>query len=201
MQKIKIGVVGCGRIFLKHYEAINFHNENYELVALCDTDDQALSKYENNNGIRIFKNYISYDDFFCSLDCKNKYGKDNVCDECGFGDKHQLIKPIGEDFLLCNRYPNDKSCYHKYIRQKYGATLCSLCRKNNNTKKLELYYNFYYCENCFEIYKNIVTKLDYNNGDKSINSCQSHCVFCNYRIRQLILCICDNKHYIMYIHE
>ncbi len=41
-QKIKIAVVGCGRISGKHFEAIYEHRDKIELVALCDIDEQAI---------------------------------------------------------------------------------------------------------------------------------------------------------------
>ncbi len=40
-EKIKIAVVGCGRISAKHFEAIYAHRDQLELVAICDTDEQA----------------------------------------------------------------------------------------------------------------------------------------------------------------
>jgi UDP-N-acetyl-2-amino-2-deoxyglucuronate dehydrogenase len=42
--KIKIAVVGCGRIAEKHFEAIKQHENNLQLVALCDTNQEALNK-------------------------------------------------------------------------------------------------------------------------------------------------------------
>ncbi|MEQ8612600.1 MAG: Gfo/Idh/MocA family oxidoreductase [Gammaproteobacteria bacterium] len=43
-RKIKFGIVGCGRISEKHIDAIQQHNEQAELVALCDTDTNVLDK-------------------------------------------------------------------------------------------------------------------------------------------------------------
>ena len=40
--KIKIAVVGCGRISQKHFEAINAHDQDLELVAVCDSDEKQL---------------------------------------------------------------------------------------------------------------------------------------------------------------
>ena len=40
-EKIKIAVVGCGRISSKHFEAIYEHRDKLELVAICDTDEAA----------------------------------------------------------------------------------------------------------------------------------------------------------------
>jgi UDP-N-acetyl-2-amino-2-deoxyglucuronate dehydrogenase len=43
-RKIKIAVVGCGRIAVKHFDAIDKHNDNLELVGVCDTDQGVLDK-------------------------------------------------------------------------------------------------------------------------------------------------------------
>jgi UDP-N-acetyl-2-amino-2-deoxyglucuronate dehydrogenase len=42
--KIKVAVVGCGRISTKHFEAIKQNTEYLELVALCDSDQEVLEK-------------------------------------------------------------------------------------------------------------------------------------------------------------
>jgi UDP-N-acetyl-2-amino-2-deoxyglucuronate dehydrogenase len=42
-QKIKMALVGCGRIANKHYEAIHQHQQNIELVGVCDTEPKALA--------------------------------------------------------------------------------------------------------------------------------------------------------------
>lgn len=41
--KLRIAVVGCGRISVKHFEAIYAHRDKLELVAICDVDEQAAS--------------------------------------------------------------------------------------------------------------------------------------------------------------
>jgi len=45
MGKIKIAVVGCGRISAKHFEAIQQHSNSLELVALCDTNKKVLNEH------------------------------------------------------------------------------------------------------------------------------------------------------------
>ena len=45
-RKIKIAVVGCGRISKNHFASIEKHNENLELVAVCDSDDDILSLHK-----------------------------------------------------------------------------------------------------------------------------------------------------------
>ncbi|MCP3673630.1 MAG: Gfo/Idh/MocA family oxidoreductase [Gammaproteobacteria bacterium] len=37
-KKIMCAIIGCGRIALKHFEAIKKHSESFELTAVCDTD-------------------------------------------------------------------------------------------------------------------------------------------------------------------
>jgi UDP-N-acetyl-2-amino-2-deoxyglucuronate dehydrogenase len=41
-RKIKIGVVGCGRISTNHFRAIEAHRSDLSLSAVCDTDPNAL---------------------------------------------------------------------------------------------------------------------------------------------------------------
>lgn len=43
-RKIKIAVVGCGRIASKHFDAIEQHTEDLELVGVCDIDREVLDK-------------------------------------------------------------------------------------------------------------------------------------------------------------
>ena len=44
-RKIKIAVVGCGRISKNHFSAIAQHAEDFELVAVCDIDDERLRRH------------------------------------------------------------------------------------------------------------------------------------------------------------
>ena len=37
-RKIRIAIVGCGRISKKHFEAIESHCDEFDLVSVCDTD-------------------------------------------------------------------------------------------------------------------------------------------------------------------
>ncbi|KEQ13094.1 Gfo/Idh/MocA family protein [Endozoicomonas numazuensis] len=43
-RKIRVALVGCGRISIKHGEAFQRHSSDLELVAVCDTDSSALEK-------------------------------------------------------------------------------------------------------------------------------------------------------------
>lgn len=44
-RKIKIAVVGCGRISKNHFGSIDQHKEHFELVAVCDTDAKTLKTH------------------------------------------------------------------------------------------------------------------------------------------------------------
>ncbi|MCI0507721.1 MAG: Gfo/Idh/MocA family oxidoreductase [Gammaproteobacteria bacterium] len=53
-QKIRIAVVGCGRISAKHFEAIHSHNKDLELVAVCDSDKKQLDASVTKTGVQGF---------------------------------------------------------------------------------------------------------------------------------------------------
>jgi len=50
-RKIRIAIVGCGRISKNHFAAIEKHSEELELVAVCDVDPTALSEYANKYNV------------------------------------------------------------------------------------------------------------------------------------------------------
>jgi len=43
-RKIRVALVGCGRIAANHFNAIKQHADNLELVDVCDVDEQALER-------------------------------------------------------------------------------------------------------------------------------------------------------------
>lgn len=51
-RRIRFGVVGCGRIAANHFGALRQHSEKAELVAVCDTDSQALDRAVSATGAR-----------------------------------------------------------------------------------------------------------------------------------------------------
>lgn len=46
-RKLKIAVVGCGRISKNHFESIQQQSDEFELVALCDTDLTVLEQHKS----------------------------------------------------------------------------------------------------------------------------------------------------------
>ena len=45
-RKIRIAVVGCGRISKNHFDSIEKHKDNIELVSICDIQHKVLSEHE-----------------------------------------------------------------------------------------------------------------------------------------------------------
>ncbi|MFL6601397.1 MAG: Gfo/Idh/MocA family protein [Steroidobacteraceae bacterium] len=50
--KIRIGVVGCGRISANHFKSIEAHRNDLSLVAVCDTDPAALRAATQKYNVR-----------------------------------------------------------------------------------------------------------------------------------------------------
>lgn len=53
-RKIRFGLLGCGRISEKHVEAILHHGEHAEIVAVGDTDPQAVQRVADRAGAQAF---------------------------------------------------------------------------------------------------------------------------------------------------
>ena len=63
MRKIKIAIIGCGRIFDKHKTAIEKLNQQFEIESVCDL---ALDKIKKKIFLKKIKMYNSIDKL-----CKN----------------------------------------------------------------------------------------------------------------------------------
>ena len=58
-RKIKISVVGCGRISKNHFASINKHKDNIELVSICDIQPEVLLEHEKKYKV---KGYLDLND-------------------------------------------------------------------------------------------------------------------------------------------
>lgn len=54
-RKIRIAVVGCGRISKNHFGSIEKHNEELELVAVCDIDSAVLAENAEKYGVPAYR--------------------------------------------------------------------------------------------------------------------------------------------------
>jgi len=50
-RKIRIAIVGCGRISKNHFASIETHAESLELVALCDSDRHILQEHQDRYNV------------------------------------------------------------------------------------------------------------------------------------------------------
>ena len=55
-RKIRIAVVGCGRISKNHFGSIEKHSDELELVAVCDVDDKVLTEHKERYGVNGYRN-------------------------------------------------------------------------------------------------------------------------------------------------
>lgn len=55
-RRIRVAIVGCGRIAANHFSAIEKHAERIELSAVCDNDPQALASAVARTGVRGYSN-------------------------------------------------------------------------------------------------------------------------------------------------
>lgn len=55
-RKIKFALVGCGRIAKNHFDSLTTHQADAELVAVCDTNPQALADAVTKTGAKGFSN-------------------------------------------------------------------------------------------------------------------------------------------------
>jgi UDP-N-acetyl-2-amino-2-deoxyglucuronate dehydrogenase len=55
-RRIRVGVVGCGRISANHFGAIMAHEKNFELTAVCDTDKERLREAGEKYNVPAFSN-------------------------------------------------------------------------------------------------------------------------------------------------
>jgi UDP-N-acetyl-2-amino-2-deoxyglucuronate dehydrogenase len=53
-RKIRIAVVGCGRISKNHFGSIEKHNDSLELVAICDIDSEVLNNHKEQYQVNAY---------------------------------------------------------------------------------------------------------------------------------------------------
>ncbi len=54
MRRLRLGLVGCGRISKRHFEAINQNKKEIELAAICDIDDNARNSAKQKLAVPSF---------------------------------------------------------------------------------------------------------------------------------------------------
>lgn len=56
-RRIRIGVVGCGRISKNHFSSIEKHGENMELAGICDIDSDVLAEHQKRLKVPAYRNF------------------------------------------------------------------------------------------------------------------------------------------------
>ena len=64
-RKIRLAIVGCGRISKNHFNAVQKHQENIELVSVCDDQQAVLSDHESKYKV---KGYLNLSDMLKNED-------------------------------------------------------------------------------------------------------------------------------------
>ena len=62
-RKIRIGIVGCGRISKNHFESIKKYQEEFELIGVCDSNPLVLEAAKREHKV---PGYLSIDDMLTS---------------------------------------------------------------------------------------------------------------------------------------
>jgi UDP-N-acetyl-2-amino-2-deoxyglucuronate dehydrogenase len=55
-RKIRVAIIGCGRISKNHFDSMEKHRDNIELVSICDVQQSILSKHELNYNVKGYLN-------------------------------------------------------------------------------------------------------------------------------------------------
>ena len=56
-RKIRIAVIGCGRISKNHFNSIEKHHNDIELIAICDEDSTVLKEFQSRYKVNAFQKY------------------------------------------------------------------------------------------------------------------------------------------------
>ncbi len=65
INKLKIAVVGCGRIASRHFEAIETHSKYLSLVAVCDINQDSMDKHSSELNV---DGYLSIENMFKNVE-------------------------------------------------------------------------------------------------------------------------------------
>ena len=58
-RKIRLAILGCGRISKNHFDSIEKHKKDVELVSICDDDRSVLTNHEKKYNIKGYLDLVS----------------------------------------------------------------------------------------------------------------------------------------------
>jgi predicted dehydrogenase len=85
-KKISVGIIGCGRIFKKHYEVIS-NIKILEIVAVCDSDIKVFKKINYIQNFKKIKKYTNIHNFLQN----EKLDICVICTPTGLHPKHAIL--------------------------------------------------------------------------------------------------------------
>jgi len=56
-RKIRIAIVGCGRISKNHFGSLEKHPDNFELISVCDTNEETLNAHTQQYKVTGYQNF------------------------------------------------------------------------------------------------------------------------------------------------
>lgn len=114
---MKIGLIGCGRIFLKHIDAIN-KIESLKIVSLCEIDESKIKKLENNHKVPVYRDintFLSKSDLDLAV----------VCSPSGLHPEHSIQCAKAGIDVIC-----EKPMSTRWLDAKKMISVFDECKKN-----------------------------------------------------------------------
>lgn len=147
---------------LNHWES---SKERSVVCDYCGLKEKEPEFYLQSKSYYRYGNGSYY--FFCSEECRTKYGNAHICRECGYG--INLKKVDDGDYVLCTDFPGKVSCYDKVMGNTHlrNRGRCDFCQVDDAditmTKKVqnahdnpyENYDEYRCCDSCFKLYCDI----------------------------------------------
>ncbi len=113
---INIALVGCGRISIKHFEAIEFHKNELKLVAVCDINKKVAEQVGEKYNVP----------FYTSINDMIKNHELDICSLCTPSGLHST-----QTILLANNKINIITEKPMATSWKDGLKMVRVCEENN----------------------------------------------------------------------
>lgn len=114
--KINIALIGCGRISVKHFEAIEFYKNIFNLVAVCDINEKVAEEIGKKYDVP----------FYTSIDKMIKIHNLDICSLCTPSGLHSK-----QTILLANNKINIITEKPMATSWKDGLKMVKVCEQND----------------------------------------------------------------------
>lgn len=142
MNKIKIAIVGCGRVSKYHINALLSLKSQYKLVSVCDTDILALNKIKNSLDLPLYSNLeemlINQKIDLLALCTPNGIHYDNAILASKYGVDVIAEKPLttkwDQGLHMINAFKEKNLNLYVVKQNRYNPTLVSLKKAISNNR-------------------------------------------------------------------